>query len=267
MFLTNGSVAYHGSPQSVAQYCADIGRPLPAVTNPADHLIGLLNSDFVGAVQVDGIVAHWASVCPPPLDLESADPPTTSKRTCQALSQTCTLLRRQGLIYLRDPSMYVGRMVVFVCTNVFFATIYWRARDRSQEYVTARFFMMGWLCSTPTVFSVVAVYAYNQQFKMVAREAHNGLVSARSYMLAAMALEIPFMVVLALCALLVPLYGMVAGNTSGLPGTLCIMTVTLWCFECMAQCIGVVVSHAPAGMLDAWLLDQRLPIFWRVFEA
>lgn len=57
------------------------------------------------------------------------------------------------------------------------------------------------------------------------------------------------MVILALCAMIIPLYGIAAGNASGLVGTICIMTVTLWCFECMAQCVGVVVPHAPAGML------------------
>lgn len=108
---------------------------------------------------------------------------------------------------------------------------------------------MGWLGSAPTVFSVVAVYAHNQQYKLVAKEVQNGLVSARSYMLATMALEGPCMVILALCAMIVPLYGIAAGNVSGLVGIICVMTVQLWCFECVAQCVGVVVPHAPAGML------------------
>jgi hypothetical protein len=108
---------------------------------------------------------------------------------------------------------------------------------------------MMWLGSTPTVFSVVAVYAHNQQFKLMAKEVKNGLISARSYMLATTMLEVPYMVILALSAMIIPLYGIGAGNVSGLVGTIFIMSVTLWCFECVGQFLAAAFSHAPVGML------------------
>jgi len=117
---------------------------------------------------------------------------------------------------------------------------------------------MGWLSCAPPVFSVVAVYAYNQQFKLFAREIKNGLVSARAYMLATTLIELPFMLILALCAMLIPLYGIAAGNILGLFGTIAIMTAMLWCFDCVAQLLAVVLPHAPVGMLATlgyWIID------------
>jgi len=245
----------------------------------------LVNSDFVGAEQADEIVARWAvtqSSWSLPEDLsmtltlsdstftfEGFDHhPGTSVFTRQSGSSQCrTLFRRQNLIFRRDPSLYVGRMFVFLITNSFFAIIYWHARQRTQQYVLARFFLMGWLGSTPTVFSVVAVYTYNQQFKLISKEVKNGLVSACSYVLATTLLEAPYMVILAMFAILIPFYVLAAGNVSGLVGAICIMTALLWCYECLAQCIAVVLPNAPLNAYNALFLDQLLLILRWIFEA
>jgi hypothetical protein len=39
---------------------------------------------------------------------------------------------------VRDPTLYIGRMVMFLCSMIFFAIIYVKARDRVQGQVLAR---------------------------------------------------------------------------------------------------------------------------------
>jgi len=43
---------------------------------------------------------------------------------------------------VRDPTLYIGRMVMFLNMCVFFAIIYVKCRDRVQTQVLARV----WLC-------------------------------------------------------------------------------------------------------------------------
>ncbi|CAE8583869.1 unnamed protein product [Polarella glacialis] len=247
MFLANGRVAYHDTPQQVEQHCADLGRPLPTYTNPACHFMQLVNSDLVGSDQVDSVLVCWGKRHSAPPQLNFGNLPEHAHQSVMA--QTCTLLRRQGLISIRDPSLYFGRMVTFLLANSFFAVIYFMARQHSQEYVLPRFFLVGFFCAVPTMFSAVAVYSFNYQFQLIAKEVGNGLISARSYTLATFVLEVPYMMMLALFAMVVPLYGIANGNIPGFFWTITIMAVTLWSFECMAQFFAVIFLNALVGML------------------
>jgi len=140
-------------------------------------------------------------------------------------------------------------MASFLIANSLFAVVYWNARELSQEYVIARFFLIGWLAAVPTLLSAVGVYAFNQQFKLMSKEVKNGFFGRRTYLLITMALEVPYMVLMALSAVVIPLYVVSTGNWAELLSTILVMVSALWCFECLAQMFGIVFTNPLTGML------------------
>jgi len=246
MFMANGRVAYHGKPQQIQNHCGNIGFPLPEQTNPADHFINLVNSDFAGQEQVDRVVEQCVQTHPKIRYSADDVPQESQKRFC---SQLCTLFRRQALISVRDPSVYFGRMASFLIANSLFAVVYWNARELSQEYVIPRFFLLGWLGAVPTLLSAVGVYAFNQQFKLMSKEVKNGLFARRTYLLTTIALEVPYVVLMALSAVVIPLYVVSTGNWAELLSTILVMVSALWCFECLAQMFGILFTNPLTGML------------------
>jgi hypothetical protein len=123
--------------------------------------------------------------------------------------------------------------------------------------VIPRFFLVGWLGAVPTLLSAVGVYAFNQQFKLMSKEVKNGLFARRTYLLTTTALEVPYVVLMALSAVVVPLYVVSTGNWAELLSTILVMVSALWCFECLAQMFGVIFTNpltGMLGMLSLWIV-------------
>ena len=74
------------------------------------------------------------------------------------ISQVLTLVRRQGILYFRDPTLYTGRLLVFFATCIFFAIVYIKSKDRNQSQVVPRMWLIQWVLCVPCMFGVVAVY-------------------------------------------------------------------------------------------------------------
>jgi ABC-type multidrug transport system ATPase subunit len=64
LLLVEGRTAYYGKANTVVEYFATLGYECPQYTNPADFLLGLVNSDFEGHADIDDLVqSTCAAVC------------------------------------------------------------------------------------------------------------------------------------------------------------------------------------------------------------
>lgn len=59
MILSKGREAYTGDVKDATEYFESIGYPLPIQTNPAEHFLDLVNSDFSSDEEVDKILDTW----------------------------------------------------------------------------------------------------------------------------------------------------------------------------------------------------------------
>ena len=59
MILSKGREAFTGDVSDAAPYFEEIGYPLPAMTNPAEHFLDLVNADFSDDAEVDKILDTW----------------------------------------------------------------------------------------------------------------------------------------------------------------------------------------------------------------
>eukprot|EP00928_Gymnodinium_smaydae_P004267 TRINITY_DN11472_c0_g2_i3.p1 TRINITY_DN11472_c0_g2~~TRINITY_DN11472_c0_g2_i3.p1 ORF type:complete len:648 (+),score=64.10 TRINITY_DN11472_c0_g2_i3:259-1944(+) len=248
MFLANGRTAYCGKTKDVSVYCSEIGKPLPPHTNPANYFIELINSEFREREEVDAVVHAWGNRHAK--EYTGWIDPLPRGINLKGHQQLLTIFNRQVLLSVRDPTLYLGRMAAFLIANSFFSIVYWKARPREQAYVQARMFLLGWFVSVPTMLSIICVFAANEEFNMVRKEIKNGLVKTGSYLLVSTLLTIPYMLLLAMFALIVP--SIVSQmNFDRMISSVAILSVTLWAYECISQCMGALFKGANLGMLAA----------------
>jgi len=251
MFMANGRTAYCGRPEYLQAHCESIGKPLPPLTNPADHFMMLINSEFRGRQMVDGVVSAWTEVLPPS---EAPGVPIPPQRVSLG-KKSWTLFKRMALLSWRDPSLYIGRMVVFLVSNCFFGLVYVDSRSTQLDHATPRFFYTNWLAAVPSMFCIVVTYAVNEEFFLIKKENKNGLVSVAAYFMSNLLLQIPYMMILALFAVAIPAYAIMGYPPANFFHLIAVMAAMTWAFECIGQCFAVAFQNPLIGMLGvvgAW---------------
>jgi hypothetical protein len=260
MLLSQGKIAYMGPAATAPDYFANLGFPCPDRTNPADHMLGLVNAEFTDPANVATILAAYegsdvrksrrSSIAVEKAGGKKALAKSYKpKATSSFPRQVFILLRRHSLIVMRDPMVYLGRCVMFALGCAFFAIIYYNSKNRAQEQIVARLFLLMWLVAVPTALGVVAVYAYNTDFFSVRKEVKNGLYKPMAYIVSNFIIQAPFMIILSMCTVTIAGYGI--GNWYG-PNYYMMVLVyasVLAAFESFAQVFAVLAENPMLGML------------------
>ena len=247
MLLSNGRTAYFGPSKDAESYFNSIGHQLPPSTNIADFMLDLVNSEFTDKDQVLSILDTWATRPPPPPT--SPTPLSAERAPHTLLSEVAILLRRHFTLVFRDPMVYLGRCLMFCFICSFFAVIYVKSRDRVQEQVLFRMFLIMWHVGVPTSLGVIAVYVYNTEFFSVKKEVKNGLYKPLSYMIANFIIQVPFMVILSICAVTISGYGIGNWSWENYPQLVIVYACGLFAFESVAQLFSMQ-SDPLLGMLN-----------------
>ena len=133
-FLTGGRVAYLGKAADLPAYLGSVGHPLEGSANPADRMLDLINKDFSDASVVDDMLSAWAKRAPiiePPTRRLPLDAPLVAG----CCTQMENLLSKHGKLMLRDPTLYLGRVVINIASTCFFALVYIHTRSAVQRYI------------------------------------------------------------------------------------------------------------------------------------
>ena len=146
------------------RYFDSIGHAIPPNTNPAEFFLDLVNNDFVAQEEVDTILDAWASrdkkndavVVP------TSPRPPSNVSTPMSKQISVMMSRHAKLVYM-DPVLYIGRAIIFLISNLYFALVYVKAREREQDQVTNKMWLIVWFIGVPANMGVVAVYAYNAE--------------------------------------------------------------------------------------------------------
>ena len=257
MLLSSGRVAYLGTSQNVLPYFEKIGHKMPSNTNPAEFMLDLANREFTDPKQVDDILDHYESgykglPCGShdEEDLSLTGGVPKNEHLGNSLSaETMTLFRRHGLLVFRDPVLYLARAVMFLNACIFFGIIYIKSREREQDQIFSRMWLVVWHIGVPSSLGVVAVFSYNEEFAAMKREIKNGMLRPFSYLLANAMIQIPLMLVLGLCAISVSGYGMGDWYAPNYIQVLLIYSLMLWSYEAAAQVFSIAFSNPLIGML------------------
>jgi len=181
------------------------------------------------------------------------------------------------LLTLRDPVLYTGRAILFLCACTFFATVYISSRDRVQDQALNRAWLVMWIISVPTNMGVAVAFALNQEFAVVRREVRAGMYQLVPYILAQTMLQVPLMFVLSFCSISLGGYALGNWDSAQLLMMVTLHALVMLAYECIAQAFSALFSNPLLGMLlfmSVWFVsflfsgflispsDVFLPLRW-----
>jgi ABC-type multidrug transport system ATPase subunit len=261
MLLSRGRLAYFGTPKNSIPYFKTIGYDMPEFSNPADFLLDCINAEFTSPEKVNEVLDAWSANVGGNSSKYGVDTNAMLSATSGTVVVASTdsnnswftefgyLCKRQTYLACIDPMIYLGRAVGFLNACIFFAVIYVESRDRVQEQVLNRLWLSMWLCGVPTSFGVVAVFAFSEEFKSINKEVKNGMYRLSGYLTAAGLLQIPAMIILALCVTGIPAFAIGNMWAPNFVQIVAIYAVTLFGYECIARCFSVQFADPLIGML------------------
>eukprot|EP00039_Didymoeca_costata_P007507 m.100634 g.100634 ORF g.100634 m.100634 type:complete len:545 (+) comp13715_c1_seq2:2-1636(+) len=256
MLLSKGRCAFAGQASEAEDYFGSIGHPTPHNMSPAEFFLDLINADFTSHEEVDKVLNTWqqhdgerksSSVAPRRLSIEGHE---DDFKGTGALQQINVMLRRHTNIALRDPMLYLGRCLIFLMTCAFFSIIYIEQRQRDQDQVLNKVWLIIWFVGVPTNMGVIAVWAYNSEFKAIRREVKNGMVSPLAYLGANTLIQLPVMFAFGLFALGIPGYaiGNFYGESFGFG--IILYAVCMFAWESFAMLFSVMHANPLLGMMS-----------------
>jgi ABC-type multidrug transport system ATPase subunit len=259
MILSGGRTAFVGFAEEATDYFSKIGYEMPGNTNPAEYFLDLVNDDFAPPEEVKAICDKWhdsddrkkgLSRIDSSSQLSSMSDSATGGDRVNVLQQVAILFRRQSLLVMRDPMLYIGRAFVFLFSNIYFAIVYIKSRDRDQDQVLNKMWLTIWFIGVPANMGVVATYALNAEFNAIRKEVKNGMVSLFAYIFANFILQIPIMIIFAIFALGVPAYAIGAYHADNFVYMIAIFACGLYCWENFAQLFSVAFPNPLLGMMN-----------------
>eukprot|EP00039_Didymoeca_costata_P000872 m.47690 g.47690 ORF g.47690 m.47690 type:complete len:632 (+) comp10525_c0_seq2:112-2007(+) len=254
LLLSKGRCAYNGSASDAEGYFKSIGYPTPTNVSPAEYFLDLINADFTSDEDVDKVLDTWEKGHSEEKDEEKKERRYSSSdsepKGVGAMKQVSVMLRRHGSIALRDPMLYLGRCLIFLFTCTFFSIIYIQQRQRDQDQILNKVWLTIWFIGVPTNMGVVAVWAYNAEFKAIRREVKNGMVSPLAYLAATTLIQLPVMFAFGLFALGVPAYAIGNFYASHFGLAIILYAVCMYAWEAFAQVFSVLNANPLLGMMS-----------------
>jgi ABC-type multidrug transport system ATPase subunit len=200
MVLAKGRTAFRGTMAQAAARCTDVGHPMPAFQNPADHLLDLVASDF-GEDKTPVIEALYSAQraveesdraaeggrAETPQEIVIARKPLTHD-----LKVVGVLCERTVLNYSRNLLAYGVRMGMYIGMGLMLATIWIRLGDsdgKINDRLSVHFFAVAFLA----FMSVAGIPAFLEERSVFIRERRNGLYGPTPFLISNTLVSMPFL--------------------------------------------------------------------------
>ena len=194
LLLARGKQIYQGPPgTSALKFFASLGYPCPEFTNPAEHFLDVINTDFNSSVDdnklSDFANSYRASSVAKELwktNLDSHDNPDAFAKSVQSagpLLQFLVLLRRMLHMAWKNPGMWLVRIVMYLILSLMVGTMYlgkggdaredtgFKGQEAAQSLLPLLFYVQAFL-----VFMSIAILPFFLEIRDVfRRERANGL--------------------------------------------------------------------------------------------
>ena len=258
LLLSGGRVAYYGRAHGMVDYFAALGLQCPPQYNPAEFVMDLISSDFSGEEQVNQIIDAWQDSGRQLSMIEHKINVTASPRA-GIFAQISMLLRRHARLLYCD-GLIAGKIAAFVMSTCFFALVYIRSRDETQDTAVLRVWLIMWVAAVPTSLSVVTVFVQHMELEMVTRENKEGMYSPLAYIIAQLVIQTPLLPLLSIACFGPSVFGVgglpLASNGSFIQLNT-IMSALFLCSESFAQLCSLA-SHpilGAFGFMNFWFLS------------
>eukprot|EP00300_Choanocystis_sp_HF-7_P017380 c19713_g1_i1.p1 GENE.c19713_g1_i1~~c19713_g1_i1.p1 ORF type:complete len:659 (+),score=154.82 c19713_g1_i1:59-1978(+) len=224
--VQSGKTFFFGSRTDLISYMEGIGKPIPLYSNPADFVMSVVNTDFVGnddsaKAAVAEIIEKFAT-SPQYKQLQSDAQTHASKVEGDAMPvkpeknnafvHLWFLIRRALTVSRRDILVYWIRVAMYVMLALLMGSVWYdvsNSQDTINDRFAAYFFSVAFLC----FMAVVGIPAFLEDRRVFARERASGVYSPSAYVISNFLVSIPFVFFVAFMFTVVA-YPMMALNKS-----------------------------------------------------
>ncbi|CRK21389.1 hypothetical protein BN1723_012378 [Verticillium longisporum] len=246
-----GRTCYFGSIEDAPRYFEEIGYPIPAMTNPAEFFLDLINIDLDKNGEVLKRTEHISDTWLEgekrrALTEEIQKSSTMSKLDVSSIKLPrprpymipLTLLQRAWIKAYRDVVAYGIRIVMYLGLAIMMGTVWLQLGDSQeyiQPYINAMFFSGAFI----SFMAVAYVPAFLEDLMTFQKERANGLVGPSSFILANFLIGVPFLFLITILFSVVA-YWLVGMRSDGSA----FMTFVMWLFLDLlaAESLVVLVS-------------------------
>lgn len=260
ILLSKGKVAYFGSTKEAHVHFSNLGYPVPAMTNPSEYFLELVNSNYGNESTVDLIIDSWheTAMVTDSINVEEQ----VQKQDQEEMSffdpklwiltfftETQIVLKRHFKMMYRDHILYVGRFTIAFFLNILFGIVYWHSRKNTQDQVISKAWIVVWYLSCPVMLGAVAVYVTSDEISAVKQEQRNGMLRYGTYATTKVILSVPIIFLFAIVCLGIPGWVLQGYEMSPFVEVIILWSVTAYTFENLAECLAIWISDKIIGML------------------
>ncbi|OBR13683.1 ABC transporter [Colletotrichum higginsianum IMI 349063] len=216
LLLSAGRTHYFGPVDGVVPYYESLGMPIPLQVNPAEHVLELVNTDFVrdkreAAARLEAMRAAWDESAPAKdLRVAVADVRRHGDGTSAVVaaadddetkpnlaSLVVTLLHRGFVKSYRDVVAYGIRFAMYTGLALMMGTVWVRLSTDQSSIIplTNAIFFGGAFMS---FMAVAYVPAFLEDRSQYVKEHHNGLYGATALLVSNFLLGLPYLFLIAL---------------------------------------------------------------------
>ncbi|KAG0135494.1 P-loop containing nucleoside triphosphate hydrolase protein [Tuber indicum] len=207
VLLSAGKLVYSGPVDQVVPYFSTQGVPIPPLTNPAEFLLDVCNTDFDNsATDVGGEESRIAR-----LDrlMEAWSPKSSATEISSTpfadFEGALMLLQRLWLKSYRDLLAYWIRVIMYLGLAFMMGTVWLRlgrGQDNIQPFINAIFFSGAFM----SFMAVAYIPAYLEDHESFRKERANGLYGPTAFLLSNFLIGIPFIFLIAVLFSLVTVF-------------------------------------------------------------
>lgn len=180
--LCEGRIIYDGPPHNIPTYFKEIGYPPPALTNPADHLMTILNDDdikikalkegrditkeqvrdqfekrlnhFVGTYN-----QHFKPIPKKECNEDEWKKLQINPNKASFCSHLCLLLGRNYLYFFRNPKSFMVKIMQAIVFALFTIVLYNNMKDPKEDTVAAIQDRAGFIFNASSTMGFAGVFA------------------------------------------------------------------------------------------------------------
>ncbi|CAG8489832.1 12693_t:CDS:2 [Acaulospora colombiana] len=236
LLLGRGKTLYFGEREEALEYFESLGYACPPYSNPADHFLTLVNSDFMSDLseaekliksfneafkaseyktEIDHQIKKITEECLSDESLAVISSETSNRYARNFFAQTFIIMNRSLKNAYRNVLMFWIRVAMYVALAILMGSTWWQVgyeQKSVQDRFSAHFFSVAFL----VFMSVAGIPGFLEERLVFQRERANGFYSVGPYVLANTLISIPFVMIIAL-------------SFGGTDGVKCYND--LWCYD------------------------------------
>lgn len=269
LILGRGRTLYFGEREEAISYFESLGYACPPYSNPADHFLTLVNSDFMRdqseaekiidsfneafleseyKLDVDQQIKKLVEKYLNDESMVAISSDTTSRYARGFFAQTRIIMARSLKNASRNILMFWIRVAMYVALAILMGSTWWQVgfeQKNIQDRFSAHFFSVAFL----VFMSVAGIPGFLEERLVFQRERANGFYSVGPYALANTLIAIPFVMIIALSFSIVayPMIGLHAGGEHAAKFVL-FLFMALYVAESMVVFISVCIPIFVAAL-------------------